>query len=69
MATPYINLSYIQINLTSTKQIKHQKAKQKKNRNMPQNYQSESSVIRSYKTWFKLISKVLSGFAVFKFDI
>ena len=26
---------------------------------MPQNYQSESSVIHSYKTWFKLISKVL----------
>ena len=32
MATPYINLSYIQINLTNTKQIRHQKAKQKKNR-------------------------------------
>ena len=30
MATPYVNLSYIQINLTSTKQIRHQKAKQKK---------------------------------------
>ena len=48
MATPYMNLSYIHINNTSTKQIKHQK--NKTNKTMPQNYQSKSSVISRNKT-------------------
>ena len=30
-------------------------------------YQSESRVVFSYRTWFKHISKVFYGFAVFKF--
>ena len=36
---------------------------------MPQNCQKESRVIFRYKTRFKLISKVFSGFALFNFSI